>query len=92
MALPTDKIPPYDNKISFVLKCTWRRRIMDQKIPMPQEIDTLFQKKGKRKKDNVMMKIIKNIMHIIINSVVYGINNRNVHNRFAISFRGINWL
>ena len=61
------------------------------KITMPQEIDTLFQKKGKRKKDNVMMKIIKN-MFTIINSVVYGIISRNVHNLFAISFRGIDWL
>ena len=54
--IPADKIPPYDSNTSSVLKCTWRRRVMDITISIPQCIDTLFQKPRKRKKDNVIMK------------------------------------
>ena len=30
--IPADKIPPYDSNMSSVLKCTWRRRVMDIKF------------------------------------------------------------
>ena len=54
--IPSDKLPPYDNKMSFVLKCTWRRRIKDIKFRQ-LNAQTHYFKKKKRKKDNVIIKI-----------------------------------
>ena len=46
--IPVDKIPPYDSNMSFVLKCTWRKRVMDINFDTSMHRHTISKAKEKK--------------------------------------------
>ena len=46
--IPADKIPPYDSNMSSVLKCTWRRRVMDINFDTSMHRHTISKAKEKK--------------------------------------------
>ena len=85
--IPVDKLPPYDSKTSSVLKCTWRRRVMDIEFRYLNALTHYFKrekkKEGQRHHEDPRFKII---IKYVVNGIVINII-KNVHNLFAILFQ-----